>query len=85
MKQTFLIKGKYGLHSRPAFRFIELAKKYQSSIRIIYNDKDIDGKSLVAVLSAGISSGSAIELLITGEDEIDAMNALGDFLNNPPE
>lgn len=85
MRQTILIKGKYGLHSRPAFRFIELAKKYQSSIRIIYNDKDIDAKSLVAVLSAGISSGSIIELLITGDDEVDAMNALSDFLNDPLE
>ena len=85
MKQTFLIKGKYGLHSRPAFRFVELAKKYQSSIRILYNDKDIDAKSLVSVLSAGISSGSTIELLITGDDEVDAMNTLSDFFNNPIE
>lgn len=85
MRQTFLIKGEYGLHSRPAFRFIELAKKYQSSIRILYNDKDINAKSLVSVLAAGISSGSTIELSITGEDEVDAMNALSDFLNNPLE
>lgn len=85
MRQTFLIKGKYGLHSRPAFRFVELAKKFKSKIRIIYNNKDIDARSLVSVLSAGISSGSIIELSVTGEDEVEAMDALKEFLSNPLE
>lgn len=85
MKQKFIINGKYGLHSRPAFRFVELAKKYQSSVRVLYKDKDIDAKSLVAVLAAGIGSGSTIELSITGDDEVKAMNDFRDLLNNPLE
>ena len=81
--QTFIIRGACGLHARPALRFVDLAKKFESKIIIEKENKRIDAKSVVSVLSAGISDGTTIHLSAEGPDEEEAMCQISEFLSIP--
>ena len=81
--QTFIIRGACGLHARPALRFVDIAKKFESKIIIEKESKRIDAKSLVSVLSAGISNGTTIYLSTEGPDEEEAMHQISQFLSTP--
>ncbi|MCK4524303.1 HPr family phosphocarrier protein [candidate division WOR-3 bacterium] len=70
------IKNKLGLHARPAALFVKTASKYISSIKIKKNDTEIDGKSIMGLMMLAAESGSKLIIMIDGEDEGNAMNAL---------
>lgn len=76
-----LIKNKTGLHARPASEFVKAAGKFKSAITIEFKDKKINAKSIVHVLSAGISAGSTIVLTAEGEDEQQAIETLTDVID----
>ncbi len=71
-----MIKNKLGLHARPAALFVKTASKYISSIKIKKNDTEIDGKSIMGLMMLAAESGSKLIIMINGEDEGNAMNAL---------
>lgn len=82
-KQFVKIINNEGLHTRPATHFVKCAKKFSSEIIVEKKDEEgkvADGKSLVKLLKIGISQGDSIILKINGDDEIEAMEELLDFL-----
>ncbi len=74
--KEILIKNKLGLHARPAALFVKTASKYISNIKIKKNDTEIDGKSIMGLMMLAAESGSKLIIMIDGEDESNAMNAL---------
>ncbi len=74
--KEIMIKNKLGLHARPAALFVKTASKYISSIKIKKNDTEIDGKSIMGLMMLAAESGSKLIIMIDGEDEGNAMNAL---------
>jgi phosphocarrier protein FPr len=77
MKQLDLvIHNSTGLHARPARVFVDLAKQYQSAIRIRYGEKQVNAKSLISVLTLGVPSGQRIQIDVSGDDEQTAAAAL---------
>ena len=76
LTQELIIKNKSGLHARPASLWVQTAGRFSSKIRIKRGDSIVDGKSILGILSLGLSSGSTIEILVEGEDEIEAAAAL---------
>lgn len=80
-----VVKNKSGLHARPASVFIQEANKFQSNITILFGDKEFNGKSIIALLSAGIVSGSKITLQADGADEKEAVEVLTDLIENKLE
>ena len=76
MKQKIIITNKTGLHARPASIFVQSAAKFASQIYICKGDKRVNGKSILNVLSLGISKGSEIILEIEGTDQELAMHEL---------
>lgn len=70
-----------GLHARPASEFVKEAAKYKSDINIEFNEKTINGKSIIGVLSAGIRHNNEILLVAEGEDEREAIDELVDLIN----
>lgn len=74
--QELVIKNKTGLHARPAALWVQTAGRYQSSIRLVKGERDVDGKSLLGLLSLGLSAGSAFQLVVSGPDETAAAEAL---------
>lgn len=76
------ITNKTGLHARPATDFVKEAKKYKSNILVEFNGKKADGKSVLGILTLGISQGSTIKIYADGEDEVEAVKALIDLINS---
>ncbi|CDE17567.1 MAG: HPr family phosphocarrier protein [Eubacteriales bacterium] len=76
------IKNNVGLHARPATFFIQKANSYASSIWIQKDDRRISAKSLLGVLSMGITGGMTITLIADGPDETEALNGLEELVSN---
>lgn len=80
--QSIKIVNKTGLHARPASLFVKTAKKFKADIFINFSGKTISAKSIISVLSAGINSGSQIEITAEGPDEKEAIESLVGLINN---
>lgn len=76
LKKTVLIKNKLGLHARAAVKLVNLANRFESSVRIEKDGNEIDGKSVLGTLTLAAVQGSEITLKISGKDEKIAMEAL---------
>ena len=81
MKET-TVNNQVGLHARPATFFIQKANEYKSSIWVEKDDRRVNAKSLLGVLSLGIVKGTAIKLIADGPDEEAAINALVELINS---
>jgi len=82
IKHSIRIQNKLGLHARAAVKFVNLASRFQSLVRIIKDDNDIDGKSILGILTLAATKGSEIVLKISGPDEKDAEKELVELINN---
>lgn len=74
------IKNSVGLHARPATFFIQKANSYKSSIWVEKDDCRVNAKSLLGILSLGITKGTTITIIADGSDEADAVNGLSDLI-----
>ena len=70
------IKNSVGLHARPATFFIQKANSFRSSIWVEREDRRVNAKSLLGVLSLGIMGDTEIRIIAGGVDEEQAVNAL---------
>lgn len=70
------VNNKVGLHARPATFFIQKANEYKSSIWVEKDDRRVNAKSLLGVLSLGIVGGATIKVIADGSDEQDAVDGL---------
>ena len=75
------IKNRVGLHARPATFFIQKANSFKSSIWVEREDRRINGKSLLGVLSLGIVKGMAITIIAEGADEEEAIEGLATLID----
>ena len=81
MKET-MVNNQVGLHARPATFFIQKANEFKSSIWVEKEDRRVNAKSLLGVLSLGIVKGTAITLIADGADEKEAVGALAELVND---
>ncbi len=70
------VKNQVGLHARPATFFIQKANEFKSSIWVEKEDRRVNAKSLLGVLSLGIMGGTTIRILAGGPDEEAAVDEL---------
>jgi len=80
VKRDVLITNNIGLHARPATFFIQKANSFQSSIWIEKDDRKVNAKSLLGVLSMGIAKGMTVTLIADGQDENGALEGLIDLI-----
>ncbi len=71
-----VIQNQVGLHARPATFFIQKANEYKSSIWVEKDERKVNAKSLLGVLSLGIVGGTTIKVIADGSDEKDAIEGL---------
>lgn len=76
MKKEFVIANEQGLHARPATTLVSKANQFKSQITLNYEGRSADMKSIMGVLSLGVTRGELIEVVIEGSDEADAMEAI---------
>ncbi|MCB6568230.1 HPr family phosphocarrier protein [Eubacterium limosum] len=81
--QKLTVVNPTGLHARPAAEFCKIAGTYQSKImlkRLGANEKEGNGKSVIAVMAMGLPKGCEIEISAEGEDENAAVEALAELV-----
>jgi phosphocarrier protein len=74
------IINKLGLHARAAAKFVGLASGFSSDIQIERNGRRVNGKSIMGVMMLAASQGTAIHLIIDGEDEQEALQGLEELI-----
>lgn len=75
-----LVSNQVGLHARPATFFIQKANEFKSSIWVEKDERRVNAKSLLGVLSLGITRGVNINIIADGADEEQAVMALVDLI-----
>ena len=76
------VQNQVGLHARPATFFIQKANEFKSSIWIEKDERRVNAKSLLGVLSLGIVGGTEIKIIADGTDEEDAVNGLVELVES---
>lgn len=76
-----IVNNQVGLHARPATFFIQKANEYKCSIWVEKDERRVNAKSLLGVLSLGIVKGSSINLIADGPDEEEAVGALSEMIS----
>lgn len=76
ISRSVTIRNSVGLHARPATFFVQKANCYKSSIWVEKEDCRVNAKSLLGILSLGISKGTEITIIADGADEADAIDGL---------
>ena len=75
-----VIKNQVGLHARPATFFIQKANEFKSGIWVEKEERRVNAKSLLGVLSLGIMKDTTVTLIAAGSDEKEAVDALAELI-----
>ena len=82
LDKTVTIRNKLGLHARAAVKFVNLANRFGASVKIVKDGDEIDGKSILGILTLAATQGTTIRLVTAGKDEEAAMTALVELIAN---
>ena len=82
MEKMFIINNRHGLHARPAAQLVKIASRYKCDIRLSKEEIEINAKSIMGVMMLAAEVGSEITVRAEGEDEEQAIEALGDLIEN---
>ena len=74
------IKDPLGIHARPAGLLVKKAASFKSDITISKNDKTADLKKIFGIMGLGVKQGDKVGIKISGEDELEASEAIKEFL-----
>ena len=77
-----MVQNQVGLHARPATFFIQKANEFRSSIWIEKEERRVNAKSLLGILSLGIIGGTQIKIIADGAAEQAAVNALVELVES---
>ena len=76
IRQSVKVINSTGLHARPAACLAKIVKKYNSSLILINNGKEIPIKGMMSILGSGVKGNITIDLLCDGQDEHELMDEL---------
>ena len=76
VEKQFTITDTAGIHARPATILVNLASKFDSEVNIVHQEKKVNLKSILGVMSLGIAYGTEFKVNIEGTDEEDALREL---------
>jgi phosphocarrier protein HPr len=82
LERNITIQNKLGLHARAAVKFVNLANRFTSAVKIEKDGNEIDGKSILGILTLAAIQGTEITLKISGKDEARALKALVTLIEN---
>ena len=82
VRKDVTITNNIGLHARPATFFIQKANTFKSSVWIEKDERKVNAKSLLGVLSLGIAQGMSIAIVADGADENSAVDSLVNLIES---
>jgi len=80
IQRAVKISNRLGLHARAASRFVHLSSTFTSRIRLRKDGREVDGKSILGILTLAAVRSSVLELICEGEDEERASGALVELI-----
>ena len=75
-----IVRCESGLHNKQVTYFVQKANEFRSSVWLESENRRMNAKSLLGIMSLGIVTGAAVTLSADGSDEVDAVNALESML-----
>ena len=81
LRKEVTITNSIGLHARPATFFIQKANTYKCFIWVEKDERKVNAKSLLGVLSLGIAKGMTVTLIADGQDEATAISGLSQLID----
>ncbi|HET8701731.1 MAG TPA: HPr family phosphocarrier protein [Nitrococcus sp.] len=75
------ITNKFGLHARAAARFVSVASRFHSEIRVKHGSKEVNGKSIMGLMMLAARCGTQLIILACGPDAEEALATLSDLIN----
>lgn len=82
LNKTVKITNAVGLHARPATFFIQKANEYKASVWVEKDERRVNAKSLLGILSLGVTKDMEIELIADGPDEALAIEGLCELIQS---
>lgn len=82
LSENVEIINKLGLHARAAAKLVKVASAFEASIDIERDGHKVNAKSIMGVMMLAASQGTMLTVSIEGDDEVDAMDAVLDLINN---
>jgi phosphocarrier protein HPr len=82
LERTFSIVNTLGLHARAAAQLVQLANRHRSEVHVEKDGQQVNGKSIMGVLTLAAAKGSQIVLAVEGDDAEAAMQALAGLIEN---
>ena len=80
LSRSVTVANKLGLHARAAARFVHLASRFQSHVKVSRGSQTMDGKSIMGILLLAAASGAVLKVSTDGEDEQAALDVLCGFI-----
>lgn len=75
------VRNRLGMHARAAVKFVQLANKYRSEVRVVKDDTEANGKSIMGLLTLVAAHGVSMKLVCEGEDAEEAVTALAELVD----
>lgn len=82
LKETLTIVNKLGLHARAAAKLVKSASSYESDVFLKRQQREANGKSIMGVMMLAAGKGTEIELVVSGDDEQNAMIELKNLIES---
>jgi phosphocarrier protein HPr len=76
MERICQVKNKLGLHARASAKLVQLSSGFDSSLTIQFDGQEVDGKSILSILTLACPQGSIIRLKAEGSDEEKLLEAI---------
>ena len=80
--KNITIKIPTGLEARPIALLVQVASRYESSIYVECEDKKVNAKSIMGMMSLGIAAGEEVTVIANGEDEEEAIENIEKYLSS---
>lgn len=80
ISKEVLVKNSTGLHARPATLLVKKASSFKSDISLEFNGKKANVKSLIGVLSLGVSKDATVKVTASGDDETLAVEEIAKLI-----
>ena len=81
-KREFNIIAETGIHARPATLLVQTASKFNSDITLEYQEKSVNLKSIMGVMSLGVGQSASVTITADGEDEKEALDAISETMKS---
>jgi phosphotransferase system HPr (HPr) family protein len=82
IEKKLIITNEQGLHARPAALFVQIANKYESDVLVKKGKQEVNGKSIMGLMTLAAEKGSAIILRIEGSDAKEALRELKEIVTS---